>query len=140
MRETAGPNAAAGPQIHTFYLAAGDGRMPSKDVVRQACEAAGGEELPDRQPWREEGGGGADGAGGQAEVGSIPSSWQNIRRGKFGFAFAPPSGRGIGGAARQRRLSGGAMAAAHGGRGVAAPWASDGVMAASFDSGHTMSF
>jgi len=155
VRETAGASAGGGgaPRSHTFYLAAGDGRIPSRDVVRQACEAAGGEELRDHV----EDGASAAGVGvgvggaaggveeeGEAEVGSIPRSWSKVKHGKFGFAFAKPSR-----CARPTAAAGGVAAAsrvqqlrrASGGGGSGAPWGGDGSLAGtSFDSGHTMSF
>lgn len=137
-----GVPSSEGPLCHTFYLLAGDGQLPSRDVVRQACEAAGGELIeepfalspmagappPPGGAGNGAGGGGepgasrggaAGGAGGGSEVGI----GRRLRRGKFGFAFGPQQ------FGRQHH------AAAGGPRGPGA-WGE----AASFDSGHGLSF
>jgi hypothetical protein len=163
---------------HTFYLTAGDGRLPARDVVRQACEAAGGELIepqerpPDGSGAAPAGGsaaatavtagngvaggaGGAPAGGAGACAGSVgwdsavEAALRRLRRGSFGFAFAPRGGRWAGGGgaaaplrAQARRASaGGGAAGAGAGRAAAGgAWGADVGAAASFESGHMLSF
>ncbi|KIY93049.1 hypothetical protein MNEG_14915 [Monoraphidium neglectum] len=106
---SAGGAPGEGPSTHTFYLLAGDGQLPSRDVVRRACEAAGGELLEEHFALSSlaaaaaaAAAGAGPGAAQQAADGGGADEigiGRRLRRGKFGFAFEPVGGGGGGGAA-----------------------------------------
>lgn len=137
MRDGEGDATAIGTPSYMFYLLSPDGHLPSKDMVRQACESVGGE------LWDEDditaSSTSADDASGTGDAGAAP---RRPVHGKFAFAFVPQgAARRYGGAgqhgcaAGQLRRGGGRTAPQHT-PGVAG---SD-VVGASFESGHALSF